>query len=54
MERFIQQQIEPMTERSVPKAPCPFCPAKAVSFLSKDGGKKKEKKKKGISHSDVT
>jgi len=45
MTRFIQQQIQPMTERSVPHAPCPSCPSQAVSFLSKDGRKKKEKGK---------
>ena len=31
MSRFIQQQIQPMTERSVPNAPCPSCPSQALN-----------------------
>ena len=31
MTRFFQQQIQPMTERSVPQAPCPSCPSQVLN-----------------------
>ena len=31
MSRFFQQQIPPMTERSVPQAPCPSCPSQVLN-----------------------
>lgn len=36
MTRFIQQQIPPVTERSVPKAPCPSCPAHVLNMIESE------------------
>ena len=43
MARFIQQQTQPIAERSFSQAPCPFCPKKASDKQKKQDKTNKKK-----------